>query len=133
MSKKITKDSLLAQIEMEVLNNLDEYAAYRLNNDRDINSVRGINLDPQVILVNEMYDYIFRNHWNSLFGDMVPHLIAKCLGINIGIIEKTLGLCQYRCITSEKQTDDLVFIHLQCSHYNAISCREPIANGYVDF
>ena len=133
LSKQITYDSLLAQIEVEVLSKLDEYSAYRINRRGKINPARGKSHDSELILLNEMYDYIFGKHWNTSFGDMVPLLAANCLGINIGIIKKTLEQYEYTPVFSERQTDDFVFIHLQCSHYNAIYCSDPTATYHVDF
>ena len=133
LSKHITYDSLLAQIEAEVFSKLDEYAAYRVSRRGNSNSKHGKTHDSELILLNEMYDYIFGKHWNTPFGDMVPLLAANCLGINIGIIKKTLGQYEYRCVLSDKQTDNVVFIHLQCSHYNAIYCSDPTATHLVDF
>ena len=132
LSKQITYVSLLAQIEAEVFTKLDEYSAFRINRRGKINPARGKTHDSELILLNEMYDYIFGKHWNTSFGDMVPLLAANCLGINIGIVKKLLGQYEYRCILSERQTDDFVFVHLQCSHYDAIYCCEPIETHCAD-
>lgn len=92
--------------------------------------MRGKSHDSELTLLNEMYDYIYGKHWNTSFGDMVPLLSARCLGINIGIIKKVRDQYEYKCILSESQSDNFVFVHLQSYHYDAIYCTH--GNGATE-
>ena len=119
--KCITNEILVCMIESEVLSNVAEYSAY-LTNHSDIQPTtceKGI--DVQSDLVEQLYDYTINKNWRTPFGDMVPMIAAKFLGINIGIISVANRKYEYRCVFSEQQADDYVVVYYTGNHYDAIS------------
>ena len=118
----LTKERVLALIEMQLLNNLDQYSAFLVKNHQGVNSVIGKNKDVRSVLVDLMNAYITHGHYNTSFGDFVPLLCANSLGLNIGIVTKSGNNYNYKCITSEKVTSDYICVFKEGLHYDSLKC-----------
>ena len=71
----IEMGDILDAIEKDTIDNAHVYIRYMAT----------LSLD---VLMWEMKAYVYRKHYNSSFGDLVPYVIANSLRINIIIISK---------------------------------------------
>lgn len=74
-----------------------------------------------VYMILEMIRYIYFKGYNSSFVDIVPHIMAQVLSVNVYIIEERLnGVCDVHSanITETSATSN-VFIYKKGDHYDA--------------
>ena len=72
-----TFEHILSQIFVEALNNRHIYLPFLLN-------------DSKLSYIKHIKAYLLYRHYNTLFGDIVPLLIANALSILIEVITHTM-------------------------------------------
>ena len=93
-------------IELEVRSNFNEYVSLGFSDNS---------------LVNQMEAYVHQKRYDSDFGDIVPHILARALGLNIIILDTNVNdvvtvSTFMPCVASHNS------ITIQCKglHYNGI-------------
>ena len=67
--------------------------------------------------------YLIQRHYKSMIGDLVPHIIANALCVNLNIINEKLRYFEYIPAVPRDGADGAVAsltLHLQGKHYNGV-------------
>ena len=103
---------LMTSIEAEVELNCDVYVRY----------IRG---NSKYNLINEMRQYVYDKVYKTSFGDIVPDVITRIMGMNLIIISTGQGSHDYCTIVQAVNCscisyDNSVFIYKSDEHYDTI-------------
>ena len=79
------------------------------------------NVSPDELYIN-MEDYLKFKHYDSLFGDLVPLILANGLGIDILILMSPLDTQYRRHVQCEHLNvpDDTIYVYKEGDHYDGI-------------
>ena len=125
MSLKL--DDILKAIKIDTVDNADTYVTFSDYLSTDI-------------LIRDMETYVYNRHYNTLFGDLVPYIIANSMKMNIIIISKPFRYeMRYISSNNNQSTDSssYVFVYYDKKdlHYDAIlseRCSKPAARGITN-
>ena len=83
-----------------------------------------------VDMIIEMIRYIYLKHYNTSFGDVVPHIMAEALSVNVFIVEERPdGSCDvFSANLTYKTATFNVFLYKRGHHYDA--CIPRFIHGY---